>query len=137
MYTFKLSTRWKNIWQPLLNSFTTWAYIQSTCSSTYRIEVYLQWRTIIWLMMFHFYAPPTIVEGHYVFWSVRSSLRLFVCPSVRLSVLLQVKVFGQGSFWWSWSPIHLKLSTHVPHDMIFLILMPNYSFDPNFMVNWT
>ena len=28
-----------------------------------------------------FYAPPTIVEGHDVFWSVRP----FICPSVRLS----------------------------------------------------
>ena len=32
-----------------------------------------------------FYAPPTIVEGHYVFWSVPP----FVRP---------VKVFGRGSF---------------------------------------
>ena len=70
-----------------------------------------------------FYAPPTIVEGHYVFWSVRPSVLPFVRPFVRSFV--QVKVFGQGSFWWSWSPIDFKLSIHVPYDMIFLILMPN------------
>ena len=29
-----------------------------------------------------FYAPPTIVEGHYVFWSVRPFVRLSVCSSV-------------------------------------------------------
>ena len=58
----------------------------------------------------------------------------FVRPCVRS---LQVKVFGQGSFWRSLSPINLKLGTHVPHDIIFLILMSNYSFDPNFMVQWT
>ena len=70
-----------------------------------------------------------LIYGHYVFWSVclsvRSSVRPFVHPSIRLSVPLQVRVFGQGSFWWSWSPIYLKHSTHVPYDMIFLILMPN------------
>ena len=72
-------------------------------------------------LLFFYYAPPTIVEGHYVFWSVR----LFVCSFVHPSVPLQVKVFGQGCFWWSWGPINLKLSTHVPYGMIFLILMPN------------
>ena len=47
-----------------------------------------------------FYAPPTIVEGHYVSWSVarfvRPSVRMYVHPFVCASV--QVKVFGQGSF---------------------------------------
>ena len=47
-----------------------------------------------------FYAPPTIVEGHYVFWSVPPFVRSFVRPSVCLCVRsLQVKVFGQCSFW--------------------------------------
>ena len=62
---------------------------------------------------------------------------IFLCPTydirgalyflvwVRSFIPLQVKVFGQGSFWWSWSPINLKHSTHVPHDMILLIFMPN------------
>ena len=45
-----------------------------------------------------FYAPPTIVERYYVFWSVCPSVCLFVRLSVLLSVLLQVKAFGQGSF---------------------------------------
>ena len=43
---------------------------------------------------FTLFAPPTIVEGHYVFWSVRPS----ICSSVRPFVPLQVKVFGQVSF---------------------------------------
>ena len=61
----------------------------------------------------------------YVFWSVR--------PFVQFQVKVLVKVFGQGSFWWSWSPINLKLSKHVPYDMIFLISMPNKGlFLPHF-----
>ena len=75
-----------------------------------------------------FYAPPTIVEGHYVFWSVRPS----VYSSVRPFVPLHVKVFGQGSFWWIWSPINLKHSTHVPFDVIFLIFKTHKTFDPQF-----
>ena len=59
-----------------------------------------------YILVCSFYAPPTIVEGHYVFWSVRPFVRSFVRPSVRSfvrlfvrpSVPLQVKVFGQGSF---------------------------------------
>ena len=39
---------------------------------------------------FLFYAPPTIVEGHYVFWSVASSVRSFVCPVSRLKFLVEV-----------------------------------------------
>ena len=31
-----------------------------------------------WKVSWVFYAPPTIIEGHYVFWSV--------CPSVRSSI---------------------------------------------------
>ena len=45
-----------------------------------------------------FDAPPTIVEGHYVFWSVPPFVRPFFRSSVRSFVRLQVKVFGQGSF---------------------------------------
>ena len=29
-----------------------------------------------------FYAPPKIAEGHYVFWSVRPFVCLFIRPSV-------------------------------------------------------
>ena len=50
--------------------------------------------TSILSIVLNFYAPPTIVEGHYVFWSVGP----FIRPSVRSFVPLQVKVFGQGSF---------------------------------------
>ena len=39
-----------------------------------------------------FYAPPTIVEGHYVFWSVRPSVCPFVRSSVRLSVRSSVRL---------------------------------------------
>ena len=49
-----------------------------------------------------------LICGHYVFWSVP----LFVC-------VFLVKVSGRGSFWCSWSPINLKLSTYIPYDMIF------------------
>ena len=71
--------------------------------------------------MFCFYGPfiGIMFSGLCVRLSVRSSV---LPSSVHPSVPLQVKVFGQGSFWWSWSPINLKLSTHVPYDMIFLIL---------------
>ena len=54
---------------------------------------------------------------------VRLSILLFVRLSVRPSVSLQVKVFGQGSFWLSQTIC--KLTTHVTYDMIFLILMPD------------
>ena len=36
-----------------------------------------------------FYVPPTIVEGHYVFWSVGP----FVCSSIPPSGLLQLIFF--------------------------------------------
>ena len=49
---------------------------------------------------------------------------LCVRPSVPFQVKVLVKIFGRGSFCWSWSPINLKLSKHVPYNMIFLILMP-------------
>ena len=48
-----------------------------------------------------------------------------MCPSVRL-YRFRLKFFGQGSFWWSWRPINLKLSTHVPYDMIFLFFLPQF-----------
>ena len=38
-----------------------------------------------------FYAQPTIVEGHYVFWSVRPFVRSFVRPFVSLSVHSSVR----------------------------------------------
>ena len=65
------------------------------------------------------------------------SVRLFVCPFVRPSVPLHVKFFCHCSFWWSWSPINLKLYKLVPYDIIFLILMPNCSFYPKFAVHWS
>ena len=60
---------------------------------------------------FHFYAPPTIVEGHHVFWSVclptynsrgalcsSLCLRLFVHPSVPLQVKVLVKNVSSVQF---------------------------------------
>ena len=47
-----------------------------------------------------FLCPPTIVEGHYVFWSVRPFVRASVRSFDRASISLQVKVFGQGSFFY-------------------------------------
>ena len=44
--------------------------------------------------------------GHNFFF--RSAFFRSGCPFVPL----QVKVFGQGNFWWSWSPINSKLVTH-------------------------
>ena len=70
---------------------------------------------------------PTYERRGVLSWLYFLICRLFIMLFVRPSVPLQVEVFGQGSFWWSWSPINLKLGTHVPYDtcMIFLILMSN------------
>ena len=70
----------------------------------------------------------------------RDILFLVLCvrSSVCMFVRLSLKFFGQCSLWWSWSPIRLKLSTHVPFDMT--LLMPSYAkseFNPNFTVHWT
>ena len=69
------------------------------------------------------------------------ALCLLVCVSFRSSVCLSrfrwKFLDNPGSFWWGWNPIKLKFSTHVPYAMIFLILMPNYSFYPIFTVHWT
>ena len=78
--------------------------------------------SIIYLFLCFYALFLCPVYGHYVFWSVRPLFFLsFVHLFVRPSVPHQVKVFVWGSFWWSWRPINLKLSTHVPYDMVFLI----------------
>ena len=87
------------------------------------------WRYLMYVTVFitFYYAPPTIVEGHYVFWSVhpyvRSSVRPSDCPSVRLSVRLsrfRLKFLVQVVLLWSWRPINLKLSTHMIWSFSFL-----------------
>ena len=52
---------------------------------------------------------------------------LSVCASVRFRLKFLVKVV--------FDEVEVQSTSNVPHDMIFLILMPNYSFDPNFMVH--
>ena len=108
----------------------------NVCTDVDNTYIDILFRCIPWAYKLqHLFVMPHL--GYSVFWSVhpfvrpfvRSSVRSSVCPFVRSlfrpSVPLQVKVFGRGSFWWSWSPIYLKLSTHVSYNMIFLILMPN------------
>ena len=50
-------------------------------------------------LLLDFYAPPTIVEGHYVFWSVapsvRPSVRLWFRSSVQVKFLVKV-VFDEA-----------------------------------------
>ena len=58
-----------------------------------------------------FYAPPTIVEGHYVFWSVRPFSHLSVPPSVsssrfRLKFLVKV-VFDEVEVQSTWNLVYM------------------------------
>ena len=85
-------------------------------------KCFQQFMMKLWWLVYIYWTKFPFVMPHYVF-LVCGSVH---CPSARPSCsrfkfLVEGKVFGQGSFWWSWSPINLKLSTHVPHDMIFRI----------------
>ena len=59
-----------------------------------------------------FYAPPTIVEGHYLFWSVAP----FVRPSVRPSVCGSVRPSVRPSVCGSVRPSRLKFLVKVVFD---------------------
>ena len=54
-----------------------------------------------------FYAPPTIVEGHYVFWSVPPFVRASVRP-FRLKFLVKV-VFDEAEVQSTSNLVHLLL----------------------------
>ena len=89
--------------------------------------------TIYCVQYRHFYAPPTIVEGHSVFWSVPP---LFVHPSVRSSVFrlkfLVKVVFDEVEDQTNWNLVRMFPTWYDLSNF-----NAKLDFLPNFTVHWT